>query len=140
MLDEVTGRYLVDADRVYLTGASMGGYGVWALAAAHPERFAAIAPICGGGDPLSANRLRDIPTWAFHGAEDNVVLPQESQRMVAALERVGGDVTLTIYPGVGHDAATPTYADPKLYEWFLAHRRRVSETGTSSGAKSTAAR
>jgi poly(3-hydroxybutyrate) depolymerase len=138
VLDEVTRRYWVDADRVYLTGSSMGGYGVWTLAAAHPERFAAIAPICGGGDAASADRLRGVPTWAFHGAEDTVVLPQESRRMVAALERAGGDVRLTIYQGVGHDAATPTYADPKLYEWFLAHRRRVGQIQVSPGAKSTA--
>ena len=124
LLDEVLRQYRVDADRVYLTGGSMGGYGTWALAAAHPERFAAIAPICGGGDTASAARLRSVPTWAFHGAEDDVVSPEKSREMVAALERAGGDVRLTIYPGVGHDSATMTYNDRKLYDWFLDHRRR----------------
>ncbi len=128
LLHEVLTGYRVDSNRVYLTGASMGGYGAWALAAARPERFAAIAPICGGGDPASAYRLRGIPTWAFHGAEDAVVPPEESREMVAALKRAGGDVRLTIYPGVGHDSATMTYADPKLYEWFLTHRRRTGDT------------
>lgn len=128
VLEEVLRRYRADPDRVYLTGVSMGGYGAWALAAAHPGRFAAIAPIAGGGDPASADRLKGVPTWAFHGAEDTVVPPEQSRRMVAAQERAGGDVRLTIYPGVGHDAATPAYADPRLYDWFLTHRRRAGET------------
>ena len=127
LLDEVVRRYRVDEARVYLSGTSMGGYGTWAFAAAHPGRFAAIAPICGGGDPAWADRLRSVPIWAFHGAEDAVVPPEESRKMVAALERAGGDVRLTIYPGVGHDSATMTYADHKLYDWFLAHRRRPGE-------------
>lgn len=137
LLDEVTGRYRVEPDRVYLTGASMGGYGAWALAAAHPERFAAIAPIAGGGDPTRAVRLRGIPTWVFHGAEDAVVPLEESRKMVAALERAGGDVRLTIYPGVGHNAATPTYAAPRLYEWFLAHSRRVRQTDAAAAIEGT---
>jgi dienelactone hydrolase len=127
MLGEVLRSYRVDADRVYLTGSSMGGYGAWALATAHSERFAAIAPICGGGDPARADRLRGVPTWAFHGAEDTVVPPEESRKMVAALRRAGGDVRLTIYPGIGHNAATPTYDDPRLYDWLLAHRRRAEQ-------------
>ncbi|WP_237722756.1 carboxylesterase family protein [Singulisphaera acidiphila] len=124
LLDEVLGQYRVDTDRVYLTGLSMGGYGTWALAAAHPERFAAIAPICGGGDIAWASSLRGVPTWGFHGAEDRIVPLAESQTMARALEAAGGEVRLTIYPGVGHDAWTTTYREPRLYDWFLAHRRR----------------
>jgi pimeloyl-ACP methyl ester carboxylesterase len=130
LLDEVLRRYRVDADRVYLVGNSMGGAGTWALAARWPERFAAIAPICGRGDPASAGRLRGVPTWAFHGADDRVVPPEESERMVAALEEAGGDARLTVYPGVGHDAWTPTYADPKFYEWLLRHRRGATPPRT----------
>ena len=107
LLTEVLGCYRVDPERVYLTGSSMGGYGVWALATAHPERFAAIAPICGGGDPAAAERLRTVPTWAFHGSDDTVIPADESLKMVSAQERSGGEALLTIYPGVGHDAATP---------------------------------
>jgi poly(3-hydroxybutyrate) depolymerase len=124
LLDEVLRQYRVDADRVYLTGHSMGGYGAWALASTHPGRFAAIAPICGGGDSDRADRLRIVPTWAFHGADDRVILPEESRRMVAAVERAGGDARLTIYPSVGHDVWSITYADPGFYDWLLAHRRR----------------
>jgi len=73
LLDEIIGRYRVDVDRVYLTGESMGGHGAWAMAAAHLKRFAAIAPIRGGGDPASAGRLRGVPVWAFHGSDDRLV-------------------------------------------------------------------
>jgi predicted peptidase len=101
----------------------MGGSGTWALAAYRPDRFAAIAPICGVGDPRSAGRLKSIPVWAFHGAEDRVVPMRESERMIAALKQAGGDARLTIYPGVGHDAWTPTYANPGFYRWLFQHRR-----------------
>jgi poly(3-hydroxybutyrate) depolymerase len=132
LLDDILKRYRIDAERVYLTGESMGGYGTWAFAAAHPERFAAIAPICGGGDPAWADRLRGVPTWAFHGAEDRVVLPEESRKMVAAIRRAGGDARLTTYGDIGHDAWTATFADPGLYAWLLAHRRRAAERDAKS--------
>jgi pimeloyl-ACP methyl ester carboxylesterase len=134
LLDEVLRRYRVDADRVYLVGNSMGGTGTWALAASCPERFAAIAPICGGGDPDSAGRLRDVPTWAFHGGDDRIVPPERSERMIAALRQAGGDARLTVYPGVGHDAWTPTYANPRFYEWLLQHRRGLIPEGVDAHA------
>ncbi|NLF01455.1 MAG: prolyl oligopeptidase family serine peptidase [Anaerolineales bacterium] len=123
MLDDVMARYPVDRSRVYLTGLSMGGFGTWALAAIHPERFAAIAPICGGGDPQWASALKDIPVWAFHGAQDDVVPLIRSEEMVRALEQAGSQVRFTIYPELGHDAWTVTYQNPELYAWFLSHRR-----------------
>jgi predicted peptidase len=130
-LDEVLSRYRVDAGRVYLVGNSMGGTGTWALAAHCPERFAAIAPICGRGDPASAWRLRGLPTWAFHGADDHIVPLEQSERMIAALKKAGGDARLTVYPGVGHDAWTQTYANPRFYEWLLQHRRGSIPYGNS---------
>lgn len=132
LLDDVTAKYPVDKQRVYLTGLSMGGYGTWSLGLSHPERFAAIAPICGGGDPLKAllpdpakvEALRSLPVWAFHGAKDPVVRLVESERMVDALRRFGcKEVELTVYPDADHDSWTATYANPKLYEWLLNHRR-----------------
>ncbi len=128
VLDEVLGRFRVDPDRVYLVGASMGGNGTWAMAAAFPDRFAAIAPICGRGDLGQAERLRRVPTWAFHGGEDRVVPLEASERMVAALKAVGGDARLTVYPGVGHDAWTRTFDDPVFYEWLLRHRGAVDSS------------
>lgn len=123
-LDGVLSAQPLDADRIYLTGLSMGGYGVWALAAEHPHRFAAAAPVCGGGEPNKAGRLQRLPVWAFHGAKDPVVPLRASKEMVDALQRIDAPVRLTVYPGVGHDSWTRTYADWELYEWFLAHRRQ----------------
>jgi predicted peptidase len=123
LLEEVQSKYAVDPNRVYLTGLSMGGFGSWALACRHPERFAAIAPICGGGEWYLANRLKNMPVWVFHGAKDPVVPLRESQEMVAALEKAGGKVQLTVYPEAQHDSWTETYNNPKLYEWFLSHSK-----------------
>ncbi len=123
LLDEIVAKYAVDTKRIYLTGLSMGGFGAWHLATAHPERFAAIAPVCGGGDPEKACILKDIPAWVFHGAKDKTVSPEESKKMVKALEDCGGDVRLTIYPEAGHDSWTETYDNPELYKWFLKHSR-----------------
>jgi len=123
LLDEVTGNYPVDEGRVYLTGLSMGGFGTWELACAHPSRFAAIAPVCGGGRGLLAHKLRGVPVWAFHGARDEVVPLAASQRMVDAVNAAGGNAKLTVYPDAGHDSWTETYANPALYDWFLKHRR-----------------
>ena len=101
----------------------MGGYGTWSLALAQPERFAAIVPICGGGKPYLARRLKGLPVWVFHGAQDKTVPPEESEKMVAAIERSGGSPRLTIYPDAGHDSWTRTYDNPELYEWLLSNVR-----------------
>ncbi|MBN3905203.1 MAG: prolyl oligopeptidase family serine peptidase [Nostoc sp. NMS1] len=124
LLDEVIASYSVDLDRVYLTGLSMGGYGTWHLAAAQPERFAAIAPICGGGNPAQVHKLKNLPVWAFHGAKDRVVPLSESEIMVSALKAHDGNVKFTVYPEADHDSWTQTYNNPELYEWFLQHRRQ----------------
>lgn len=128
LIDTVSAEYAVDPARVYLTGLSMGGYGTWHLAAEHPERFAAIAPICGGGlwaygFPERAADLRGLPVWAFHGLVDDVVPVQETAKLVATLQAAGGDVKMTIYPDKNHDSWTETYANPELYAWFLSHHR-----------------
>jgi predicted peptidase len=124
LLDEVQSKYAVDVDRVYLTGLSMGGFGTWTLISRFPERFAAAAPICGGGDRYLARRLKDVPVWAFHGAKDPVVPLQATTDMVEALKRAGGEVQLTVYPEAQHDSWTETYNNPKLYEWLLSHKRK----------------
>ena len=133
LLDEVCGRCAVDANRVYLTGLSMGGFGSWSLALSYPERFAAVAPICGGGNAVKAflygdsqkgRDLKALAFWAFHGAKDPIVPPSSSESMVAALKSVGCQVDFTLYPDADHDSWTRTYDDPKLYEWFLAHERK----------------
>jgi predicted peptidase len=124
LLDTVMSENRVDADRVYVTGLSMGGYGAWALAAAHPEMFAAIAPICGGGNPKDADRLKPLPIWVFHGAKDRTVPLERSEEMVAALKAAGNDAKFTVYPEAGHDSWTETYDNPELYTWLLSHKRK----------------
>jgi predicted peptidase len=123
LLDHLIAEYNVDTHRVYLTGLSMGGYGTWYLAARYPERFAAIAPICGGGGWWMHNQLKSVPAWVFHGDADEIVSLIESERMVKRLQEAGGDVQFTVYPGVGHDSWTATYNNPELYTWFLSHSR-----------------
>ncbi|MCE9608133.1 MAG: dienelactone hydrolase family protein [Planctomycetia bacterium] len=122
LLDDIESKYHVDPDRVYVTGLSMGGFGSWRLAAYKPSRFAAIAPICGGGETYWAKQIVQIPTWAFHGAKDTAVSLERSQQMIDALKKVGGEPKLTIYPDAAHDSWTMTYDDPKFYEWLLAQK------------------
>jgi len=123
LLDHILSRYRIDHNRIYVTGLSMGGFGTWGLAVRYPNRFAAIAPICGGGDPRGASRISHLPVWAFHGAKDKVVSLEKSQEMVAALKKTGSNVKFTIYPEGGHDSWTKTYNNPELYTWFLEHPR-----------------
>jgi predicted peptidase len=119
MLDEVSKTYKVDKKRTYLTGLSMGGFGTWALAAAYPERWAAIAPICGGGDPKTAAKIKDIPCWCFHGDADPTVKVDQSRNMIKALKDAGGMPRYDEYPGVGHNSWDRAYATAELYEWML---------------------
>ncbi|MDD5766610.1 MAG: prolyl oligopeptidase family serine peptidase, partial [Candidatus Marinimicrobia bacterium] len=124
LFDEIITKYRVDRSRIYLTGLSMGGYATWAWAIEHPERFAAITPICGGGNPLEVYKIKDVPVWAFHGAKDRIVPVHKSEEMVAALKTCGGNVRFTIYPSTEHDSWTATYDNPELYEWFLKQKKQ----------------
>lgn len=123
MLDDVLAHHNVDQDRIYLTGLSMGAFGTWDWAMAQPDRFAALVPICGEGEPRAAKRMKDIPTWIFHGAKDQGVPVAGSQIMFDALKKAGGDPKLTIYPELEHDCWTVTYDDPELYKWLLQQKR-----------------
>ena len=123
LLDDVIRKYRVDKHRIYLTGLSMGGFGTWSLAAAHPERFAAIVPICGGGNPADARKLAGLPIWVFHGAKDPTVPVQRSREMVEAIKAAGGNVKFTEYPEAKHDCWTESYDNPELYKWMLAQKR-----------------
>ena len=118
-----------DPDRIYLIGASMGGYGTWQLAISMPEAFAAIVPICGGGMYWDAGRLKKIPVWAFHGDSDPTVFPEESVKMVNAVNKRGGSAKLTVYPDTKHDAWTATYQNREVFEWLLSHRRYTEGDG-----------
>lgn len=127
ILDEVVSKYSVDADRVYLTGHSMGGRGTWYLAYKYPERFAAIAPM----SPVSTitawtGKLKNVPVWAFHGAQDNIAPAEESKSLVDALRKAGGNVKFTELAERDH-FILDMYEDNQLYEWFLQHRRKAKQ-------------
>jgi pimeloyl-ACP methyl ester carboxylesterase len=123
LLDEVMAKYPVDPDRIYLTGLSMGGFATWELAEYFPDRFAAIAPISGGGDPEDVARVKDIPTWVFHGLLDPTVRIGCAYEMVQAMRNIHARIRFTVYPDWGHNAWEPAYDDPSLYEWLLMQRR-----------------
>jgi len=123
LLDEIIERHRVDEERIYLTGLSMGGFGTWELAIASPGRFAAIVPICGGGNPRKIWNLRNMPTWVFHGAKDPVVPLSMSEEMVNALKQFNSSVKFTVYPEAQHDSWTESYDNPELYTWFLEHKK-----------------
>lgn len=128
LLDELIEKYHVDARRIYLTGWSMGGAGSWKLASDYPARFAAVVPISGKTQLKYVAPLRNMPVWAFHGAEDPVVPVSESQKIVDALQNSGGNARLTIFPDIGHDAWRQVYTDPKLYEWLLKQSKKEDKT------------
>lgn len=136
LVDHISKTLPVDEERIYATGLSMGGYGTWNLGLAYPERFAAIAPMCGGGqmiDPIVTRNDKpeaflSLPVWAFHCQGDPTVPVGESTRMVEALKKLGcTDVQLTIYPRKEHDCWTEGYQNPELYKWFLSHTRQRAQ-------------
>jgi predicted peptidase len=122
ILDEVRNTYRVDDKRIYLTGLSMGGSGTWSLAAAMPERWGAIVPICGAGDLETATKIKDIPCWCFVGSEDKVA--QRSREMIDALRKAGGTPRFSEYPYVHHNSWDCAYVTPELYTWLLSHPKK----------------
>ena len=119
-LDKTLKEYPVDKRRIYLTGLSMGGYGSWDLSMRRPELFAAVVPICGGGDEKEVKRIVHLPIWAFHGSEDGAVPVERSRQMIDALKKAGGSPKYTEYKGVGHDSWTPAYTDPEgVMPWMF---------------------
>ncbi|MCF7222485.1 prolyl oligopeptidase family serine peptidase [Marilutibacter chinensis] len=144
MLDAASAEFGGDPDRTYLTGMSRGGYGTWELALLQPRRFAALVPVCGGitspraespltveavagsADPFmaTAERLRELPVWIFHGGLDDVVPPEQSRRMNAALEATGADVRYTEFPDANHNSWDATYGHAPMWDWLFAQQRR----------------
>ena len=118
-LDDVLASFKVDRKRVVLTGLSMGGAGAWEIAAAHPDRFAAVVPICGRGKPEAAATLKDRPVWTIVGDEDSDRTVRNTREMVAALRAVGAKPKLTEYRGIGHNSWDRAYNDPSLAAWML---------------------
>lgn len=124
-IERIIQEYKVDKQRVCLTGLSMGGYGTWYTALRYPEMFAAIVPVCGGGMVWKAGVL-DMPIWAFHGKEDGVVYPSETENMVNKIRSAGTnqeEVNMTLFDNVGHDSWTYAYT-PELINWMLSKTRK----------------
>lgn len=119
-LKEVTHKYRIDTTRIYLTGMSLGGFGTWDLAIRYPHRFAAIAPLCGGGRPQLVCAIKDLPIWVFHGDQDEQVPIRRSEEMVDALRKCGGHPKFTVLKGFPHDIHR-TYGDENLYRWMLQY-------------------
>ena len=136
---DVLAKYPIDPDRLYLTGLSMGGFGCWMLATAHPDWFAAVVPICGGGDPEDVERIKDLPVWDFHGAKDSTVAIRMSNEMVEALRKAHGRVRYTVYSDGGHNVWAEAYGMDALYTWLQQQVRGkpVQPPATEQGATPT---
>ena len=122
-IEQLTEEYNVDEDRICLTGLSMGGFGTWFTAMASPEKFAAIAPVCGGGMAWNAGVLK-MPIWVFHGAEDDLVSVSQSDEMVLKLKELNADVTYSRIDGAGHNVWEKAYTKD-LIEWLLSKKRSI---------------
>jgi len=115
--------FAIDKNRRYITGISMGGFGVWHLISTQPDMFAAAIPICGAGNPKLAENLTDIPIWAFHGAKDRNVLVRGSQDMIEAIKNEGGDPNYTEFPDKAHHISKDVISTSGLLDWLFAQER-----------------
>ena len=117
----------IDSSRVYLTGFSMGGFGTFRTACAFPDRFAAIVPLAGGGEPDDAAKLQTVPTWAFHGDADEAVPYSASKNMIDAMENLDHpNVKLTTLHGAGHGIPDAVYTRTDLYRWLLEQKKELN--------------
>ena len=126
LIDHLIENYSIDPNRIYLTGLSMGGYGTWQISHEYPERFAAVAPVCGGGlfvSPYFMDRLKNLPVWAFHDKRDDVIPYQESVSMVEGVNAAGGNAKLTTFDEGKHNISEEAYNNDELYDWFLKHSK-----------------
>jgi len=122
VLGKLKQEFTIDASRQYVVGISMGGFGAWEALYRYPRTFAAAVPVCGGADEAKAASIAQVPVWAFHGDQDNVVKTSRSRNIVAALKVAGGAPKYTEYPGVGHASWTKAFADPEVLPWLFAQR------------------
>ena len=127
LLEEIQTDLPVVPRRIYLTGDSAGGNGTWEIGLRYPDRFAALAPVSGYYDypftvPENICDLKDVPVWAFHGANDEIIPLDAEQQLVDALEDCGGNVQFTVYPDAGHDIEGIVYDTPELFTWLLAQK------------------
>ena len=113
--------YAIDSNRIYVMGLSMGGFGTWDLISRFPDKFAAAIPICGGGDENMAERLVDIPLWAFHGDRDRIVKTLRTRNMIEAINGLGGKAKYTEYTETGHLCWSKAFVETELLDWLFSH-------------------
>lgn len=121
LINELTRELPLDRERLYASGYSMGGFGVWIAVSRHPRLFAAAIPISGGGDPSDISDA-ETAVWAFHGGADNVVPPRRSRQMVEALRGAGKAPRYTEYPGAGHEIQSRVYDETGIVDWIFSQR------------------
>ena len=124
LLKHLRSRYKIDSKRQYVVGVSMGGFGTWDLIGRYPKTFAAAMPMCGGGYPERALRLKNTAIWAFHGKADKAVSPKRSREMVEAARKADTEVRYTEYEGVGHDVWVPAFKEPEFLPWLFSQKRK----------------
>ena len=123
LLQDLQRTFSVDAQRLYVAGQSMGGFGAWSVIAQHPRMFAAAIPICGGGNESEASKLTQMPIWAFHGEKDEAVSVERSRKMIAAIRQAGGLPKYTEYKGADHVIWGKVFSQPELLSWVFAQKR-----------------
>ena len=117
--DDLTNKYNIDQSRMYITGISMGGGGTWDIICRNPDMFAAAMPICGYDDPSMAYRIKDVPIYTFHSADDDQVDVNGTRKMVDALKAIGGNIQYTEYPDQKHASWTKAYQDMNAFQWMM---------------------
>lgn len=128
LIADLLDRLPIDEKRIYLTGSSMGGFGTFNLAAKYPNVFAAAVPLCGGGDPKTAEALKPVPLWIFHGDKDDMVPVERSRVIFKAIEDAGGThVKYSELAGEGHGITGVVYAKPELHTWMFEQKLGKSE-------------
>lgn len=128
LIDKEVDAKQVDANRIYMTGLSMGGFGTWEALKQRPAMFAAALPICGGGKPAAAKTFANVPIWVFHGDQDKTVKPEKSREMVAALKKAGGQPKFTELKGVGHGSWSAAYTSPEVWQWMFQQKRGTKKS------------
>ena len=123
LLDSLVKKLNIDTNKIYITGLSMGGFGIWDAISRWPNKFAAAVPVCGGGDTAKASTIKDIPIWAFHGSNDKVVMTSRSRDMIDAIKKAGGNPKYTEYLETGHDAWKKAYIDQKMFFWLFSQSK-----------------
>lgn len=121
LIDSLLQEPFTDTQRLYVSGLSMGAFGVWELLWRIPDKIAAAIPICGGGPVEMASEMTSVPIWAFHGTKDDVVHPRLSALMVKSIQQQGGQAKITLLVGANHNAWDPAFADPEYLKWLFSH-------------------